>query len=175
MTTIRSYDPARSGDIQAITKIYGHHVQHGTASFETDPPSRTEMTRRIAPLLDGSYPVLVAEQDNVVIGYAYAGPHNPRHGYRLTVEDSIYVHHKAMGRGIGHRLLAAVITAAQANGYHQMMAVIGDSANTASVALHHAHGFQHIGTARRIGFKFGRFLDVVFMQCTLNEDEPETI
>jgi L-amino acid N-acyltransferase YncA len=169
MTTIRSYDPARSDDIQAITGIYGHHVRHGTASFETDPPSLAEMSRRINTLLHASYPVLVAEQDDVVLGYAYAGPHNARHGYRLTVEDSIYVHHDAMRRGVGHRLLAALITATQTGGYHQMMAVVGDSANVSSIALHRAHGFRHIGTAHEIGFKFGRFLDVVYMQLDLNE------
>jgi phosphinothricin acetyltransferase len=170
MVDICSYDPAVPDDITAITDIYGHHVAHGRASFETEPPSLAEMTARIDSLLAADYPVLIAEQDGVVVGYAHAGPHKSRHGYRLTVENSIYIHHRAMRRGIGSRLLAALITVARTRGYHQMMAVIGDSANASSIALHRAHGFRHIGTAREIGFKFGAFLDVVYIQLSLADD-----
>lgn len=165
--SIRSYDPARPGDINAISEIYGHHVLYGRASFETEPPTLADMTARINTLRAADYPILVAETDGKVRGYAYAGPHKARQGYRLTVEDSIYVQHDAMRRGIGGALLRALIIAARAQGYHQMMAVIGDSANTSSIELHHAHGFHHIGTARGIGFKFGEFLDVVYMQLCL--------
>ena len=169
MVNIRSHDPERPGDINAITGIYGHHVLHGRASFETEPPTREDMTGRIGTLLAGGYPVLVAELDGAVLGYAYAGPHNARHGYRLTVEDSIYIHPDALRRGLGHALLQELIIAARDRGYRQMMAVIGDSGNTASIELHRAHGFCHIGTARGIGFKFGEFLDVVYMQLALAE------
>ena len=169
MVHIRSYDPSRPGDIHAITEIYGHHVRYGRASFETEPPTLTDMTARIDTLLGEDYPVLVAETGGTVRGYAYAGPHNPRHGYRLTVEDSIYVHHDAMRRGIGHALLRALIIMSRQKGYRQMMAVIGDSANESSIRLHRAHGFRHIGTAHGIGFKFGAFLDVVYMQLSLSE------
>ena len=170
MMNIRSYDPASPDDIKAITNIYGYHVLHGRASFETEPPSRAEMTARIDSLLAADYPVLVAESDGAVCGYAYAGPHKTRHGYRLTVEDSIYLHHEAMRRGIGSQLLMALIAAAKTRGYHQMMAVIGDSANASSIELHRAHGFRHIGTAREIGFKFGEYLDVVYMQLSLTDE-----
>lgn len=169
MVNIRSYDPSRPGDISAITAIYGHHVRCGRASFETTPPTSADMTGRIDALLAADYPVLVAEIDGTVLGYAYAGPHNARGGYRLTVEDSIYVHHDAMRRGIGRALLQALIMTAREKGYHQMMAVIGDSANASSIELHRAHGFRHIGTAREIGFKFGTFLDVVYMQLPLTD------
>ena len=169
MITIRGYDPLRAGDIAAITEIYRHHVLHGRASFETEPPADTDMKARMESLLAEGYPVLVAELGGAVTGYAYAGPHKARRGYRLTVEDSVYVHHDALRRGIGTRLLAALITAARLRGYRQMMAVIGDSANAPSIGLHRAHGFYHIGTARGIGFKFGEFLDVVYMQLSLDD------
>lgn len=169
MLKIRPFDPALPADIKAITEIYGHHVLYGRASFENEPPSLAEMTMRLGKVLDDNYPVLVAEQNGTVVGYAYAGPHKARHGYRLTVENSIYVHHQAVRRGIGNHLLTALIIAARTQGYHQMMAVIGDSANAASIELHRAHGFRHIGTAREIGFKFGTFIDVVYMQLSLTD------
>lgn len=170
MVNIRSYNPALLDDIKAITDIYDHHVAHERASFETEPPSRAEMTARIDSLVTADYPVLIAERDEVVVGYAYAGPHKTRHGHRLTVEGSIYIHHKAMRRGIGSRLLAALITVARTRGYHQMMEVIGDSAKASSIELHRAHGFRHIGTAGEIGFKFGAFLDVFYMQLLPADD-----
>ena len=172
MISIRRYDPATPADINAITYIYAHHVLHGRASFETEPPSLEDMRGRLDRLVADDYPVLVAETDGAVRGYAYAGQHKARRGYRLTVEDSVYVHHLATRHGIGHALLKALITAGREGGYHQMMAVIGDSANEPSIALHRAHGFRHVGTARNIGFKFGEFLDVVYMQRALNEDHP---
>ena len=170
MVNIRSYNPSRPDDINAITAIYAHHVLFGRASFETAPPTPADMKGRIDALLAGDYPVLVAESDGTVLGYAYAGPHKARHGYRLTVEDSIYVQHDAMRRGIGRALLQALIMKARERGYHQMMTVIGDSANASSIELHRAQGFRHIGTAREIGFKFGTFLDVVYMQLPLTDN-----
>lgn len=172
MISIRKYDPANAADIDAITNIYAHHVLYGRASFETEPPSAAEMRRRLDRLVADDYPILVAEMGGAIRGYAYAGQHKARRGYRLTVEDSVYVHHLATRCGIGHALLKALIIAAREGGYHQMMAVIGDSANEPSIALHRAHGFRHIGTARNIGFKFGEFLDVVYMQRALSEDHP---
>ena len=170
MVKIRNYDPARPGDINAITEIYGHHVLHGRASFETEPPTLADMTSRIDTLLAGDYPVLVAELNGAVLGYAYAGPHKARHGYRLTVEDSIYINPDALRRSIGRALLQALIIRAREKGYRQMMAVIGDSGNAPSIELHRAHGFRHIGTARGIGFKFDEFLDVVYMQLPLADN-----
>ena len=169
MVSIRAYDPDGDRDINAITAIYGHHVSFGRASFETEPPSLNDMRSRFAALAAEGYPALVAELDGKIAGYAYAGRHKAREAYRLTVEDSIYVHHDMARRGVGRALLAALVAECRAAGFRQMMAVIGDSDNTGSIELHRALGFRHIGTARDIGFKFGVFLDVVYMQLALSE------
>ena len=170
MISIRAYDPGNDRDIDAITAIYAHHVSFGRASFETLPPSRQDMVSRFAALAEDGYPALVAEQDSEILGYAYAGRHKAREAYRLTVEDSIYVRHDAARRGVGRALLMELIERCRAAGFRQMMAVIGDSENTGSIELHRALGFRHIGTARNIGFKFGVFLDVVYMQRALSDD-----
>ena len=168
MVSIRAYDPDSDRDINAITAIYGHHVSFGRASFETEPPSLQTMRSRFASLVEDDYPALVAELDGEIVGYAYAGRHKAREAYRLTVEDSIYVHHEVARRGIGRALLVELIAACRAAGFRQMMAVIGDSENTGSIELHRALGFRHIGTTHNIGFKFGVFLDVVYMQLELS-------
>ena len=170
MISIRPYNPDGERDIDAITAIYGHHVSFGRASFETDPPSRAQMRARFTALQEDGYPALVAELDGEVVGYAYAGRHKDREGYRLTVEDSVYVRHDMARRGVGRALLAELIGICREAGFQQMMAVIGDSENTGSIELHRALGFRHIGTAGGIGFKFGLFLDVVYMQRALSED-----
>ena len=169
MVSIRAYNPDSDGDLNAITAIYGHHVSFGRASFETEPPSLHDMRSRLAALAAEGYPALVAELDGEIAGYAYAGRHKAREAYRLTVEDSIYVHHDMARRGVGRALLAALVAECRAAGFRQMMAVIGDSENTGSIELHRALGFRHIGTACGIGFKFGVFLDVVYMQLALSE------
>ncbi len=161
---IRAATPA---DIPAITAIYGHAVRHGTASFELEPPDAAEMTRRLATLLDAGYPYLVAEADDGLAGYAYAGPYRPRPAYRWSVEDSVYVAPHMHRRGIGAALLDRLIAAAEQRGYRQMVAVIGDSAQMPSIALHRAAGFRPIGTIENVGFKFGRWLDTVLMQRAL--------
>ena len=170
MISIRPYNPGNNRDIDAITAIYAHHVSFGRASFETQPPSRQDMFSRFAALAKDGYPALVAEQDEEILGYAYAGRHKAREAYRLTVEDSIYVRHDAARRGVGRALLMELIERCRAAGYQQMMAVIGDSENAGSIELHRALGFRHIGTAQNIGFKFGVFLDVVYMQRALSDD-----
>ena len=166
---IRDLDPDRSGELEAITAIYAHHVLTGTASFELEPPDAGEMARRFDILRKGNYPMLVAvdKTDARIVGYAYCGPYRSRPAYGGTVEDSVYVHRDATGRGIGRALLAALIERARRSGYLQIMAAIGDSDNQASIGLHRSCGFVEIGTARRIGFKFGRFLDVVYMQRSI--------
>jgi phosphinothricin acetyltransferase len=164
--TIRATSPA---DIPAIRQIYAHAVLHGTASFEIEPPSEAEMARRWQALLDSGHPHLVAEQNGVVAGYAYAGPYRPRPAYRFSVEDSVYVAPDRHGRGIGRALLARLIAEAEARGYRQMIAVIGDSAQAASIALHETAGFHHVGTVEAVGFKFGRWLDSVLMQRALGD------
>ena len=161
---LRAATPA---DIPIITRIYEHAVRFGTASFELEPPDETEMAKRQRALLDGGFPYIVAEVDGAVAGYAYAGPYRPRPAYRFSVEDSIYIAPEAQRRGLGRVLLARLIADSEARGFRQMIAVIGDSANAASIDLHRALGFTMIGTFADCGFKFGRWLDSVFMQRTL--------
>jgi L-amino acid N-acyltransferase YncA len=162
--SIRRAAPA---DIPAITRIYGDAVIHGTASFELEAPDEAEMARRQRVLLDASYPYLAAMLDGVVVGFAYAGPYRPRPAYRFSVEDSIYVDAKAQRRGVGRALLGSLIEDATRCGFRQMIAVIGDSAQTPSIELHRALGFRMIGNIENVGFKFGRWLDSVLMQRAL--------
>ncbi|GGF17336.1 N-acetyltransferase [Aliidongia dinghuensis] len=159
--------PSRAADMAAITAIYRHHVLYGSASFETEPPDEAEMTRRRADLLARDMPHLVLELDGVVLGYAYAGPYRPRPAYGDTVEDSIYLAPDAAGRGFGRRLLEALIAECTARGRRQMVAVVGDSANLASLRVHERAGFRVVGTMTSVGFKHGRWLDIVLMQRTL--------
>ena len=158
---------ATAADLLAITAIYEEAVLHGTATFELDPPDLAEMTRRYDALVGGGFPYLVAVDGDQVQGYAYAGPHRPRIAYRFTVEDSIYLAPAAQRRGIGGKLLAALINASESKGFRQMVAVIGDSANAGSVAVHRNAGFKMIGTHPDVGFKFGRWLDTISMQRAL--------
>jgi L-amino acid N-acyltransferase YncA len=159
--------PAAPGDMAAITRIYAHAVEHGTASFETEPPSETEMARRREKLAEKDYPYLVTEIAGAVAAYAYAGPYRDRRAYDWCVEDSIYVAPEFHHKGIGRLLLTHLIAESEQRGFRQMLGVIGDSANTASVAVHAAVGFRLIGTFQSIGFKHGRWLDTVLMQRAL--------
>ena len=159
--------PAVLADIPAITRIYAHAVRHGTASFELDPPDEAEMTRRMQALLDGGFPYIVAENGGDLAGYAYAGPYRTRPAYRFTVEDSIYVDPNAHRRGIGRVLLVRLIEESERRGFRQMLAVIGDSAQTPSIEVHRALGFRLVGNFENVGFKFGRWLDSVLMQRDL--------
>jgi len=162
-----SIRPATSADIPAITRIYAEAVTHGTASFELEAPDQAEMARRQSALLDGGYPYIVAEIGGAVAGYAYAGPYRPRPAYRFSVEDSIYVNPKAQRGGVGRTLLECLIEEATQRGFRQMIAVIGDSAQTPSIELHRALGFRPIGNIENVGFKFDRWLDSVLMQRAL--------
>jgi len=155
---------ATAADIPAITAIYDHAVRHGTASFELEPPDAAEMARRRQTLVDGGFPYLVAEADGALAGYAYAGPYRPRPAYRWSVEDSVYVAPAMHRRGIGATLLRGLIAEAEQRGFRQMIAVIGDSAQTSSIELHRAAGFRMIGAIENVGFKFDRWLDTVLMQ-----------
>jgi L-amino acid N-acyltransferase YncA len=160
--------PAKSFDIPAITRIYAHAVEHGTASFELTPPDEAEMARRMGDLTGKGYPYLAAEIDGALAGYAYAGPYRTRPAYRPTVEDSVYIAPGMHRRGVGRALLAALIEATAARGFRQMIAVIGDSTRQVpSIALHEALGFWHIGILQDVGFKHGRWLDSVLMQREL--------
>jgi L-amino acid N-acyltransferase YncA len=166
--TIRAAEPA---DIAAITSIYADSVLHGTATFELEPPNEAEMARRQQELLTNGYPYLIAELAGTIAGYAYAGPYRARPAYRWTVEDSIYIGPEFHRRGIGARLLARLITDAEQCGFRQMVAVIGDSAQTASIAVHAAAGFAMIGTLHSVGFKHGKWLDTVLMQRGLGDGD----
>jgi L-amino acid N-acyltransferase YncA len=161
--------PAAAADLPAITEIYEHAVRFGTATFELVPPDLGEMTRRFETLVDGGFPYFVAAIDGSVIGYAYAGAYRPRPAYRFTVENSVYLHPSIHRRGIGRQLLQRLIHECEARGFRQMIAVIGDSANAASIGVHSRCGFQMIGTHPNVGFKFGRWLDTVMMQLALGE------
>jgi L-amino acid N-acyltransferase YncA len=159
--------PAALGDIAVITRIYADAVRHGTATFEVEPPDEAEMARRLQALLAGNYPYLVAERSGAIAGYAYAGPYHLRPAYRWTVEGSIYLDPQFQGQGIGRRLMGRLLGDAEARGFRQMIALIGDSTNAASIALHATAGFQRIGVLQSVGFKHGRWLDVVVMQLPL--------
>jgi L-amino acid N-acyltransferase YncA len=162
-----SIRPATLADIPAIARIYAHAVTTGTASFELTPPDEMEIARRMRELLADDFPYLTAEVDGTLAGYAYAALYRARPAYRFTVEDSVYVAPELHGRGIGRALLAALIEAASSRGFRQMIAVIGDSEQGASIALHAALGFSYVGTLANVGFKFGRWLDTVLMQRVL--------
>ncbi len=161
--------PAEKRDLDPITAIYAHHVLHGSASFETEPPGIMEMGRRRTALLDGGYPYLVAESDGFILGYAYAGTYRPRAAYGNTVEDSIYLRPDVARRGVGGRLLAVLIEDCEARGFRQMVAVVGDSANVASVRVHERQGFRRVGTLEAVGHKRGRWLDIILLQRRLGE------
>ncbi|MCK9913615.1 N-acetyltransferase family protein [Microbacteriaceae bacterium K1510] len=159
--------PATLADIPVITRIYAHAVQHSTATFELEPPTEAEMTKRLQALLDGKFPYFVAEIDGQVAGYAYAALFRPRPAYRFTVEDSIYIAPEMHRRGIGKALLVKLIDVCTAMGFRQMIAVIGDSDQAGSIGVHQACGFEPAGNLRNVGWKFGKWLDTPMMQLAL--------
>jgi L-amino acid N-acyltransferase YncA len=169
--TIVAIRPANPADIPAITGIYAHAVRYGTASFELEPPDEPEMMRRYHALIDGGFPYVVAEHAGAVVGYAYAGLYRTRPAYRWTVEDSVYLAPAAQRRGIGRALLERLIAESEVRGFRQMLAVIGDSQQMASIELHRAVGFRMIGAFESVGFKFGRWLDSVLMQRALGQGD----
>jgi phosphinothricin acetyltransferase len=165
--------PSRAEDVPAVQAIYAHHVLHGLASFEEVPPDVEEMARRREDILSRGLPYLVAESAGEVLGFAYAGPYRARSAYRNTLEDSVYVRADAIGAGIGRALLAALLAETEALGYRQMLAVIGDSGNAGSIGLHARSGFREVGVMRAVGFKFGRWVDVVIMQRSLGPGDAQ--
>jgi L-amino acid N-acyltransferase YncA len=162
---------ATAADMPAIQAIYAHHVLHGLATFEEVPPSVAEMVERRAAVLRAGLPYLAAEIDSEVVGYAYATAYRPRPAYRFTVEDSIYIAHGLGGRGIGGALLGALINRCELGPWRQMLAVIGNSGNAGSIALHRRLGFQPLGTLHAVGFKLGRWVDTVLMQRPLGDGD----
>jgi phosphinothricin acetyltransferase len=163
--------PGRDDDVAAIAAIYGWNVEHGTGTFELEAPDAAEMARRRDDVVGKGLPWLVAEQGGSVLGYAYANHFRPRPAYRYCLEDSIYLAPQATGRGLGRLLLAELVARCEAVGARQMLAVIGDSANLASIAVHRALGFEPAGTLRAAGWKFDRWIDVVLMQRRLGSGD----
>ena len=154
-------------DLPAITQIYAHHVLTGLGTFEENPPDEAEMARRWQAIASAGLPYLTGTIGGTVAGFAYAGPYRTRSAYRFTVEDSIYLNPKFTRRGLGGALLTVLVERCTALGYRQMIAVIGDSANEGSIALHRRLGFTRAGTLTDVGHKFGRPVDSVLMQRAL--------
>lgn len=155
---------ATAKDVPALTAIYADAVAHGTATFDVVPPTAARMDERRVELTQGGYPYLVAERAGQVVGYAYAAPFRLRAAYASTVEDSVYIAKSCQGQGVGKELLAALLAACEALDFRAMLALIGDSSSAASIALHSSCGFVHAGVLRGVGFKHGRWLDVVLME-----------
>jgi phosphinothricin acetyltransferase len=159
--------PSTPDDVSDFARIYGQYVLNSSATFEVEPPAREEMARRRSGILALGLPYLSAAEDGAVIGYAYANAYRPRGAYRFTVEDSIYVDPAHAGRGSGRALMAALIAHCEQGPWRQMIAVIGDSGNAASIRLHERFGFRKVGTLVSVGFKFNRWVDTVLMQREL--------
>ena len=160
--------PAAPADAPALAEIYADAVLHGFGTFEEQPPAPTEMEARRAKVAGYALPYLVAEREGAVAGFAYAAPFRPRAAYRFTAEDSVYVHPAHKGFGVGKALLTAVVAECERLGLRQLIALIGDSANAGSIALHAACGFESAGMLPGVGYKHGRWLDVVWMRRALN-------
>lgn len=165
---------ASDGDMEAIRDIYTHHVLHGLATFEEVPPSADELRSRRASVLGVGLPYLVAELNGEIVGYSYATAYRPRPAYRFSIEDSVYVADGLGGRGVGSALLQELIARCEKGPWRQMLAVIGNSGNAGSLALHRRMGFQPIGTFKSAGFKLGRWVDTVLMQRALGEGDQTT-
>ena len=173
---------ATAADVAAITAIYAIEVREHVNTYEYDVPDEAEMARRMDAIVGAGYPYIVAQEpDGTIAGYAYASSYRARLGYRMTVENSVYVADAAHGRGIGTTLMQALIAECEARGFRQMVAVIGEPSNTASIRLHEKLGFRLIGVFPALAFKHGRWLDTVQMQRTLGAgagtppSEPEPV
>jgi len=159
--------PSQPEDIPAITAVYAHHVLTGTGTFETDPPSETDMSNRRADVLSKGLPYLVAVDGEKVLGFAYCNWFKPRSAFRFSAEDSIYLASDALGKGLGRALLTELMAQAEKAGVRKLIAVIGDSANTGSIGVHRSVGFSNTGILKSCGWKFEKWLDVVLMDKAL--------
>jgi phosphinothricin acetyltransferase len=166
-----SIRPATVGDLTSIQSIYAHHVLHGRASFEVNPPSEAELRARFESIVGAGFPYLVAEQDDQVLGYAYVSAYRARHAYRFAVEDSIYVRDGLGGKGVGKRMLNALIEHCTAQGFRLMVAVIGDSQNAGSISLHARCGFRFSGVLPSVGYKHNEWIDSVLMTRALGDGD----
>ena len=158
---------ATPDDLDAIAEIYAHYVATSVATFEVDPPDRAEWGRRLDAIITAGLPFLVTERDRKLAGYAYCAPWKPRPAYRATVEDSVYVAPWALGQGCGTELMAALLDDCHSAGVREVIAVIADTGDPASVELHHRFGFADAGRLTRVGYKHERWLDTLLLQCTL--------
>jgi len=161
--------PATEADMESVQRIYGDHVAHGLASFEEAPPGIDEMLARFRALKCRSFPYIVAERERKICGYSYAGPYRTRSAYRFTIENSVYVDRNCSGQGIGRALLTRLIDECEKGPWRQMIAIIGSSGNSASIALHKSLGFRMVGTLREVGFKHDQWVDTVLMQRPLTQ------
>ncbi|MDE2626944.1 MAG: N-acetyltransferase [Burkholderiales bacterium] len=159
--------PSTDADLPAVIAIYAWNVLHGTGTFELDAPAEPEMARRRDDVLSKGLPWLVIERRGQVLGFTYANHFRPRKAYRFCLEDSVYLAADARAQGLGRLLLAELMARCEAAGARQMLAVIGDSGNGASIGVHRALGFEHVGVMKAAGWKFDRWLDVVIMQARL--------
>lgn len=163
--------PATEADIPEIHAIYSHHVLHGTGTFDEDPPPAEEIMEKFRHVRDAGWSWLVASDDTGVLGYAYYTQFRDRSAYRYCVENSIYVRDDVRGQGVGKALVGQLIEDATGKGMRQMIAVIGDSDNVGSIGVHASLGFQRVGVLKSAGVKFGRWLDVVYMQRALGRGD----
>jgi L-amino acid N-acyltransferase YncA len=168
-----SLRPATEADMAGVQRIYGEHVTHGLASFEETVPTVDDMLARFRALKGQSFPYIVAERKGAIVGYAYAGPYRTRSAYRFSIENSVYVEREAAGEGIGRALLSNLIEECEKGPWRQMIAIIGNSSNGASIALHKSLGFRLVGTLRDVGFKHDQWVDTVLMQRALKPDRDE--
>ncbi|MGA8444888.1 MAG: N-acetyltransferase family protein [Roseiarcus sp.] len=162
---------AREADMEAVRDIYAHYVLQSLATFEETPPTLEDMLARRRASVDLGLPYLVAEERGETVGFAYAAAYRPRPAYRFTIEDSVYVADGLRGHGIGSALLGELIVCCEGGPWRQMLAVVGDSANAGSIALHRRFGFEHMGTLRSVGFKSGRWVDTPILQRPLGPGE----
>ena len=166
--------PSTEKDVSAIARIYAHYVETNTATYELESSSQEEMASAREEILALGLSYLVAEQNGEVVGYSNAGHCRPRPGYRFTIEDSVYIHPECAGQGIGLALLGALIEKCEQGPWRQMVAVIGDSANAATIRLHKRHGFRRVGTLHAVEFKFDRWVDSLLIQRALGARNAET-
>jgi len=159
-------------DMGAVRDIYAHYVLHSLATFEETPPALEDMLARRRASVDLGLPYLVAEARGDIMGFAYASAYRPRPAYRFTIEDSVYVADGLGGRGVGSALLGELIARCEKGPWRQMIAVVGDSANAGSIALHKRFGFEFAGTLRSVGFKHGRWVDTPILQRALRTAGP---
>ncbi len=163
---------AHDADCESVSELFAHYVRHSVATFELVPPSRPEWQAKLKSIREAEWPFLVAQQGDQLAGFAYVSSWRPRPAYRHTVEDSIYLSPQQMGRGVGGQLLARLLADAATAGAHQVIAVIADTAEPASMSLHRRAGFREVGRLHGVGYKFGRWIDTTLMQLALKAQSP---